>query len=106
MNKRTATIGLAFEVALAIGLIFYVDDIRWFFVYFLIVSYFNAMYWGNYLRKLIRVFQVMNEIKLLSIIKKLKITNEEGQEISDEVESQLTDEQRASLHKDMDDLGL
>lgn len=54
----------------------------------------------------IRVFQVMNECKLVGIIKKLNITKEELQEIGDEVENNLTEEQRISLYKDMDALGL
>lgn len=42
----------------------------------------------------------------MGIIKKLNITKEELQEIGDEVENNLTEEQRKSLYQDMDDLGL
>lgn len=106
MKKTGMIIGFIAEVTLIIVLMFYTDDIRYFFLYFLIVFYVNSAIWGNYLRKLIRVFQVMNEGKLLGIMRKLKITKEEMQKIGDEVESNLTEKQRKSLYKDMDDLGL
>jgi len=106
MKKTGMIVGFITEVLLIIILLFYTDDIRYFFLYFLIVFYINAAIWGNYLRKLITVFQLRNEIKLLSITRKLEISDEEGQVISDEVENNLTEEQRKLLYKDMDSLGL
>ncbi|MBI3335266.1 MAG: hypothetical protein HY001_02100 [Candidatus Portnoybacteria bacterium] len=58
------------------------------------------------MRKLVKVFQVTNEGKLMGIMKKLKVTKEELQEIGDEMENNLTEEQRKSLYQNMDDLGL
>lgn len=52
------------------------------------------------LRKLIRVYQVGNEVKLLSIIKKLKISDEEIQEEIDRNFDKLTPKQREMLEKD------
>ncbi|MFH0857687.1 MAG: hypothetical protein V1848_02990 [Candidatus Magasanikbacteria bacterium] len=106
MKKTGMIIGLLVEVVLVLVLMFYTDDIKWFFLYFLIVFYFNSYFWGNYLRKLIRVYQVANEVKIMGIIKKLGVSEEELQEIGDEVENNLTVDQRKSLYKDMDDLGL
>ena len=77
---------------------------------FLVYAFFSIVFKidmaTDYLRKLIRVFQVTNEGKLRGIIRKLNISDEELQELGDEVENSLTDEQRKSLYKDMDDLGL
>ena len=87
-------------------LLFSTEDIRWFLLYFLVISLVTSERRTDYLRKLIRVFRVTNEGKLLAILKKLNITSDELQEIWDEVENNLTEDQRKSLFKDMDDLGL
>jgi hypothetical protein len=82
------------------------DDIRWFLFYFLIIFLVSSELRIDYIRKLVRVYQVMNEGKLISIIRKLGITNEELQKLGDETENNLTEEQRKSLYEDMDSLGL
>jgi len=91
---------------LGMVLLFSTEDIRWFLLYFLVISLVTSERRTDYLRKLIRVFRVTNEGKLLAILKKLNITSDELQEIWDEVENNLTEDQRKSLFKDMDDLGL
>lgn len=58
-------------------------------------------------RKFIHVFQVLNDIRFFAVSKKIGITAEEGQAMSDEVEMErLSEIERKRLHKDMDDLGL
>ena len=51
-------------------------------------------------RKLIRVYQVANDVKLLAIMKKLKITEEEIQKETNENLEKLTPKQREMLEKD------
>ena len=59
----------------------------------------------DYLRKVIRTFQVMNELKLLAIVKKLDIKEEELDKLVEEMNSKLTDEQRKDLDEDFAELG-
>ncbi len=94
------------EILIGAILLFAVDDIRWFLFYFLVIVLATIHYKAEYLRKLIRVFQVVNEGKLLGIIKKLNISEEELQDIGDSVEANLTEKQLKSLYKDMEDIGL
>lgn len=106
--KKIAKIllGYWFEI-LAGGLILlFVEDIRWFLFYLLIIFLLISALLIDYMRKLIRVFHVMNEVKLSGIIKKLNVTEEELKKIGDDVENDLTEEQRKSLYQDMNDLGL
>lgn len=58
----------------------------------------------EYLRKLIRVYQIGNELKILAIIKKLKISKEEILKISEEELNKLTVEQRKQVEKDFSDI--
>jgi hypothetical protein len=107
MSKIMGTLkGYWLEILIGVFALTFTEDIRWplfyFFIIFLIISEAQI----DYLRKLVRVYQVVNEGKLLGIIKKLGITEDELQEIGDTVENSLTDSQRESLYKDMSDLGL
>jgi len=107
MNKIIKTLlGYWFEILAGGVILLFIEDTRWFLFYLLIILLLTSEIRTDYLRKLIKVFQVTNEGKLMGIIKKLNITNEELQEIGDEVENNLTEEQRESLYQDMDDLGL
>ncbi len=107
MKKILKTLlGYWFEILGGGAILLFVQDIRWFMFYLLIILLITSEARMDYLRKLIRVFQVTNEGKLMSIIKKLNITQEELQELGNEFENNLTEEQRESLYKDMDDLGL
>ncbi len=107
MKKIFKTLlGYWFEILAGGAILLFVEDIRWFLFYLLIILLLTSERRTDYLRKLIRVFQVTNEGKLMGIIKKLNITTEELQEIGDEEENRLTEEQRKSLYQDMDDLGL
>jgi len=95
-----------FEIGVGALLVWWVEDVRWFLFYAFVIVLWVTAYQTDYLRKLIRVFQTLNEMKLLGIMQRLGITPEEGQALGDEVESNLTEEQRRSLYQDMDDLGL
>lgn len=107
MGKIIKTLlGYWFEILAGGAILIFADDIRWYLFYLLIILLLTSERLTDYLRKLIRVFQVTNEGKLMGIMKKLKVTKEELQEIGDEMENNLTGEQRKSLYQDMDDLGL
>lgn len=107
MKKILKTLlGYWFEILAGGAILLFVQDIKWFLFYLLIILLVTSEARTDYLRKLIRVFQVTNEGKLMSIIKKLDITQEELQELGNEFENNLTEQQRESLYKDMEDLGL
>ena len=99
-------LGYWLEILGGAAILFFVEDIRWFLFYLLVLLILISELQKDYLRKLIRVFQVTNEGKLMGIIKKLNISAGELQEIGDEVENNLTDAQKKSLYQDMDELGL
>lgn len=95
-----------FEILAGGAILIFTEDIRWYLFYLLIILLLISEIHTDYLRKLIKVFQVTNEGKLMGIIKKLNVTEEELQKIGDEMENNLTEKQRKSLYQDMDDLGL
>ncbi len=55
---------------------------------------------------MIRVFQAVNDIRFLAIMNKLGISQAELDKIGNQIEINLTAEQKKSLYKDMEDLGL
>lgn len=56
------------------------------------------------LRKLIRTYQVANEIKLMAIMKKLKVSDEEVEKITKDMLENLTPKQRELLENDVESL--
>lgn len=94
------------EIGIGALLVLLAEDVRWFLFYAFVIVLWVTAHQIDYLRKVIRVFQTVNELKLLSIMQRLGITQEEGQALGDEMESNLTEEQRRSLYQDMDDIGL
>ena len=72
-----------------------------FLVYVYIILLIKMDMTTDYLRKLIRVFQVANEAKLAAIARKLKITDEEYADIAKETQGNLTPEQWKSLEEDI-----
>lgn len=59
---------------------------------------------SEYLRKLIRVFHVENEIKISAIIKKLKITEKELTDIKNEIKDNAYEKDWESYEKDAKDI--
>ena len=88
------------DLLVGVLLLVYVDDIRWFLFYLLV----NVIYMADFLRKLIRVYQVANETKYLAIIRKLKITSDEMSIVASSVEHEMGTEKLAALEKEMADL--
>lgn len=58
----------------------------------------------DFIRKLVRVYQSGNEAKLMAIMRKLKISNSEMQEIDQEIDGLLSENAKKSLQKDASDL--
>jgi len=56
------------------------------------------------LRKLIRVYQVANEVKIIAIMHKLKISEKDILDIIDSSLGELTEKQREQLNKDFKDV--
>ncbi len=93
-----------FEILAGIFILVFTEDIRYFLFYFLIIFLLTLELRVDYLRKIIRVFQAANEIKLKGIIKKLNITEGELLKIGDDIENNLTEEEKKSLIEDLKDL--
>lgn len=85
------------EVLFGLAILFF-QQYAIFLVFIYIVIRLTVIY--EALRKLIRVYQVGNEVKLLTIMKKLKITDEEIQEEAKINLDKLTPKQRETLEKD------
>ena len=99
-------LGYWLEILVGGLILIFVPDIRWFLFYLLVILLLSSALLIDSLRKIIRIYQVANEGKLMGIIKKLNITPEELQKLGDEYESTLTDKQKKSLYRDAHDLGL
>lgn len=65
------------EILLAIIILYWADNLQFFLLYGFVVILFTIWRLTNYLRKMVRIYQVFNEVKVLSIIRKLKITDDE-----------------------------
>lgn len=91
-----------FEILLGIVILYFIENIKWFLLYLLIV----IVYRIDYIRKMIRVFQTVNDARFISIMRKLKISEEEGKIIGNEIEDNLTESQKDSLYRDINSLGL
>lgn len=91
--KRIKSLLVGWLEILVGGLILiFVPDIRWFLFYLLIVVLMTSVMRADYLRKVVRVFQVENEVNLASIIKKLNISESEIQKARDDLSDSLMDE--------------
>ena len=77
------------EILVGIIILFNSDDIRWFLLYLLLIVILMVWQAANFLRKLIRVFQVANEAKLIVIMRKLKITDDEISIVTDNLKEEM-----------------
>lgn len=59
---------------------------------------------ANFLRKLIRVFQVANEAKLIVIMRKLKITDDEISIVADNLKEKMGVEKWNEIEKELQEL--
>lgn len=97
-------LGFWLEIILGILILFNADDIRWFLLYFFVIFLIVSARQTDYIRKLVRVFQVFNEIKLLAIIRKLKITDDEISIVADGEKRNMGEEKWKEIEKEFNDL--
>lgn len=88
------------ELLVAFALLYFFE-IKVFLFYFFIIYLINSELKTDYIRKIIRIFQFWNEIKLMSILKKLWISDKEIKKISKETDDKLTIEQKKDLENDI-----
>jgi hypothetical protein len=106
MKRLKSLLVVWLEILLGGLILIFVPDIRWFLFYLLVVVLMTSVMRADYLRKVVRVFQVENGVNLASIAKKLNISEAEIQKSRDDLSDSLMDDQRKSLHKDMEELGI
>lgn len=95
-------VGYSIKIILGAIILFSVENIRWFLLYFLVIYLISSEKRTNYLRKLIQVYQFSNEIKIAAISKKLKVTEKDIETANKN--AGLTKEQIELLNKDFEDL--
>jgi uncharacterized membrane protein YcaP (DUF421 family) len=93
------------EILIGGLILIFVQDIRWFLFYLLIVTLLILRLLIDFLKSQITIFRVENEIKLNVIIKKLNIPEEEIQKARDTMSDNLLDKDRKTLHEDLKKLG-
>ncbi|MBI3485307.1 hypothetical protein HY025_00010 [Candidatus Daviesbacteria bacterium] len=90
------------EFVFGLGILFW-DKIAVLLLFIYLVIRLTLIY--EYLRKLIRIYQISNEAKIMAIVKKLKITKEEITKNYEEEElAKLTPKQKQQLEKDVNDI--
>ncbi|HUD04646.1 MAG TPA: hypothetical protein VMR59_01510 [Patescibacteria group bacterium] len=91
-------------IVIVLGVVFYSFSLEAFLIYALIVILMRIDGATNYLRKMIRVFNITTEGKIMAIVHKLKIGDEEIDKVLEDMESYQTKEQKESLAKDVQDI--
>lgn len=102
MSQTTKIIIYLVEFIIAVALISF--SLNWFLVYAFMVLLINMDRHTDFIRKLTRVFQVSNQIRLNAIQYKLKITDEEIKKVTEDTLKELSESQRLELDKDFADL--
>ena len=92
------------EVLLGTLILFCANNIRWFLLYFFILFLILIERQYDYLRKLTRFYQLSNEIKLLTIIRKLKITDDEMSIVANNEIKNVDKKVWEEFQKEYDDL--
>ena len=97
-----------YALTILIGLIaITADDIRWFLFYLLICIVFISYYINrrvDYNRKMLRVFWVACDTKLLALAKKLGVSKEDIKKILNEEKATWGEENWKSFKKDTSDV--
>ena len=92
------------EILIAAAIIWY--DQRLFLLYFFIIVLWKIDSKIEFLRKLIRVFGVIDEARLLAIARHLNVTEAQMNKVLKEALDKLSEEQRKLLEKDFKDIQL
>ena len=83
-----------------IGAILISIDLRLFCFFFFIIYLISSEKRTDYLRKLIRVFHIANEVKIVSIMRNFNIDPSEAEDVFDEMEKSMTKDALKELEKD------
>lgn len=103
--KQSLKILIKYWAEIVLGIIIInIDDLRWFIFYFFIIFILIIEKHTDFLRKLVRVFQVFNEVKLLSIVRKLKISDDEISIVMENEKKEIGIEAWAEIEKDFRDI--
>jgi hypothetical protein len=81
-------------------LLILVEDPRW-FLFFLL---FEMLFFVDYLRKLIRVFQAVNDVRLIAIIRKLKISDEDLEIVTDSMKATVGEIKWNQFEKELQEI--
>lgn len=92
------------EILLGAFILLAADDIRWFLFYLFLVLILMVSRTSDHLRKLMRVFQIGNEIKMLAVIRKLKITDDEISIVADDAQAKMGEAKWKEIEKELSDL--
>ena len=97
---------LKFWIEILIGLIilYGFDDLKLFLFYFFILFIVLVYRHMDYLRKLIRLANISSEIKALTILRKLKTTNDEILIVTEEEKRKIGEEKWKQIEKELEDL--
>ncbi len=95
---------LIYGIELIVAAILMWIDQRLFWLYFFIITMYLIDSRTDYLRKIIRVFQVFNETKIMTIMKKLNISEEEIKKTLEKTKESLSAEKWESLERDFKDI--
>lgn len=106
MKIHKIILGYWLEILIGAFIFFSFDSIGLNFLYLLLIILISSEIRTNYLRALMRTYQIANEAKLMGIANKLNVTKEELEEIGNNVEAQLTKEQMEALEEDFKIVGL
>lgn len=92
------------EIVLGIIILFSFDSSKWFLLYFFIVFLVSVARQFDYIRKQVRIYQIFNEIKVLTIIRKLKITDDEISIVADSERQKVGEKRWKEIEKELGEL--
>lgn len=93
-----------YVIDLVVAYVIIKTDFTLFCIYFFFVVVLKIDMSIDYLRKLIRVFQVANEFKLLAVTKKLKIGKKELDQVEKDIKSKWSGAQINDFRRDFEDV--
>jgi hypothetical protein len=93
------------EIIIALALLFYCD-LKWFLLFWFLQRIYSSAGRTHALRRLIRVFQVANECKIMAIMKKLGISEADATAILEEAKAKMTEKEWKDLERDLEDSGV
>jgi hypothetical protein len=100
MVKQIAVFAL--ELLIAALLLQWSQSLFFLYLFFSVIFVVNQRY--NHLRRMMRIYQVTNECKIMAIATNLGVTTQAIAAVFDETKAKLTPKQLASLEKDWADL--